>query len=106
MAFWQLSMLRQKIRRGLLIPPYFSAPGTGRVAEGIEIPQLHTIRSDRGDPPSWILGMRGGSLRDQLYFDSVEKGPIPRNRKKYFAHRGDLTHDRSLVNDFLHTKFS
>jgi hypothetical protein len=27
-------------------------------------------------------------------------------RKKYFAHRGDLTHDRTLVNGLLHTEFS
>jgi len=34
------------------------------------------------------------------------KTPIPRIRKKYFAHRSSVTHDRSLVNDFLHPEFS
>ena len=38
--------------------------------------------------------------------DSAEKVPFQKSGKKYFAHRCSITHDRDLVNHFLHPEFS
>jgi len=45
-------------------------------------------------------------LGQEIYIDSAETGRFQKTGKEIFAHRGDLTHDRTLVNDFLRTEYS
>ena len=58
------------------------------------------------EPPTGadISALTGGSSRDRS--SHAFSNPLNPGGQNYFAHRRSMTHDRSLVNDFLHPEFS
>jgi len=68
------------------------------------------INGERAKPSRIVrlgdrLNIRRGPYEWTIIDVILLKKSFPKIRKKYFAHRWSISHDRSLVNHFLHPEF-